>query len=253
MTTISKAVSGLAAYRLVPGVLLRHRLWHYQLLPAFISLLMSVALVVGFYFAAGAVSGWLDRVVVLKVVWLDQLVTLTSAVLTFLVLLAAFFFVHKHLVLIVLSPFLGKIAEEVVKAVKGPEYVESKLSFAQSLARSTKVNLHYIVRELLGNLLFLLCGVIPILGSLVSAAGMFVLQSKFLGFGLMDFPLEHRGLSARESDEFVKSRAALSIGLGAGYLLLMLIPIVGWMFAPTFGTVAGTLRALEELDKEPGA
>jgi CysZ protein len=253
MSALSDAAAGLAAYRRVPGILFRHGLWPYQILPAFISLLLSVALLAGCYLAAGGVSGWLDGLVTIETAWLDKTVAVTMAALTFLVLLAAFIFVQKHIVLIVLSPFLGKIAEEVVKAVKGPEFAESSLTFGQSLARSTKVNLHYILRELLGNLLFLACGIIPVLGSLVSAAGMFVIQSKFLGYGLMDFPLEHRGLSPKESDEFVRARTPLSIGLGAGYMLLMLIPIIGWMFAPTFGTVAGTLKALDELEKDSGA
>jgi CysZ protein len=223
------------------------------MLPAFISLILSVSLFVGFYLAAGGISGWLDGLIEIKLAWLDRLVTVTMAVLTFLILLAGFVFVHKHLVLIVLSPFLGKIAEEVVKALKGPEFAESRLTFSQSLARSTKVNLHYILREFLANLLLLACGLVPVFGSLVSAVGMFVVQSKYLGYGLMDFPLEHRGLSAKESDAFVKARTPLSIGLGAGYLLLMLVPVVGWMFAPTLGTVAGTLKALDELEREPAA
>lgn len=250
MSVVSEMISGLAVYRRVPGVLLRHGLWPYQMLPAIISLLLGVGLFAGFYLSAGGLSAWLDDLVDIRLVWLDRAVTVTMAVLTFLILLAGFIFVHKHLVLIVLSPFLGKIAEETVKAVKGAEFAQSELTFAQSLARSTKVNLHYILREFVANLLFLACGILPLLGSLVSAVGMFVTQSKFLGYGLMDFPLEHRGFSAEESDAFVKARTPLSIGLGAGYMLLMLIPIIGWMFAPTFGTVAGTLKALDELDRE---
>ncbi|MBK1827020.1 EI24 domain-containing protein [Haloferula rosea] len=250
MKAVSEAVSGLAAYRRVPGVLIRHGLWPYQMLPAFISLLMSVTLFFGFYLAADGLAGWLDGLIQLETAWLDKTITVSMAVLTFLILLAGFIFVHKHLVLIVLSPFLGKIAEETVKAVKGDEYAQSELTFGQSLMRSTKVNLLYVIRELIANGLFLVCGIIPVVGSMISAVGMFVSQSKFLGYGLMDFPLEHRGLTLRESDAFVKARTPLSIGLGAGYMLLMFIPIIGWMFAPTFGTVAGTIKALEELDKE---
>ena len=46
----------------------------------------------------------------------------------------------------------------------------------------------------------------------------------------------------------MKRRTGCSTGVGAGYILLMLIPLVGWMFAPTFGTVAGTLVAIDELE-----
>jgi hypothetical protein len=39
------------------------------------------------------------------------------------------------------------------------------------------------------------------------------------------------------------------MGVGLGYQLLLMIPLLGWMFAPTFGTVAGTIRSIEEMRK----
>ena len=243
-------LSGLAAYGQVPHILVRYRLWPYQLLPAFISLLLAAALLTGVWLSADSLHTWFDGLIEVSIDWIDTALSIGMAILTVLALLAAFVFFHKHVALIILSPFLGRIAEETVKAVKGPDFAKSDLTFSQSLARSTGVNLRYILRELFANVLFLLCGFIPIIGSLVSAPGMFLVQSKYLGYGLMDFPLEHRGLNVKQSDDFVRSHRALSTGLGAGYLLLMMIPVVGWMFAPTFGTVAGTLKALEELEEE---
>lgn len=243
-------LAGLSAYRRVPGTLLRHGLWPYQFAPALISLLLGAGLFAACWLGAGAVHGWLDSLIDLRTAWLDRAFSLGMTALAFLALLTAFVFLHKHLALIILSPLLGKIAEETVKAVKGPDFAKSDLTFAQSLARSTGVNLRYIFREILATLGFLLCGLIPVVGSLVSAAGLFIIQSKYLGYGLMDFPLEHRGFDVKRSDDFVRRHRALSTGLGAGYLLLMMVPFIGWMFAPTFGTVAGTLKALEHLENE---
>lgn len=249
LSSASQVLAGITAYLRVPRVLFRYRLWPYQLLPALISLILSALLFVAFYFAADGFSSWMDGLIKIPIEALDKVVTITTAILTFLALLAGFIFVHKHIVLIVLAPFLGKIAEETLKAIKGEKFVRANLTIVQSLERSARINLQYIFKELLANILFLLCGIIPLIGSLISAAGMFLTQSRFLGYGLMDFPLENRGLSVPESDAFVKDRKALSIGLGAGYLLLMMIPFIGWMFAATFGTVAGTLKAIEELEK----
>ncbi len=247
----SRALSGFTTYFRVPKALFKYHLWPYQLIPGLISLVLSVVLFTAFYFAADGISGWIDGLVRIPWEWLDKTVTITTAILTFLALVAAFAFTHKHIALIVLAPFLGTIAEETLKAVKGEDYIKSDLTFGQSIARSARINLQYIFRELLANLLFFACGFVPLVGSIVSASGMFVTQARFLGYGLMDFPLENRGLSVEDSDTFVKNRKSLSIGLGSGYLLLMMIPFVGWMFAPTFGTVAGTLKAIEELESEP--
>lgn len=248
---VSQILSGLTAYFRVPRALFRYRLWPFQLLPAFISLVLSLILFAGIYFLAGHFSKWFDGLVEVPYQWLDDTVNVTIGILTFIALLAGFFFVHKHLALILLAPFLGAIAEETLKAVKGDSYIKSDLTVVQSLGRSAKINLQYILRELIANLLFLTCGVIPAIGSILSASGMFLTQSRFLGYGLMDFPLENRGLSVAESDRFARDRTGLSIGLGAGYLFLMMIPFIGWMFAPTFGTVAGTLRAIDELERDP--
>ncbi len=243
-------LAGLSAYGRVPGTLLRHGLWPYQFLPALISLLLGAGLFAGCWLSAGALHGWLDGLVEFRTAWLDRALSLGLTALALLALITAFVFLHKHLALILLSPLLGRIAEETVKAVKGPDFAKSELTFLQSLARSTGVNLRYIFREILATVLLLLCNFLPGIGSVISAVGLFVVQSKYLGYGLMDFPLEHRGLSVKESDDFVRRHRGLSTGLGAGYLLLMMIPLVGWMFAPTFGTVAGTLKALDHLENE---
>ena len=246
----TNTLNGFTAYLQVPKALFRYQLWPFLILPSAISLLLSLVLVTVIYFAAGGISGWIDGLVRIPWEWLDKTVTITTAILTFLALVAGFVFIHKHLALILLAPFLGTIAEETLKAVKGKDFVKTSLSVGQSFARSARINLQYILREMLANILFFACGFVPVIGSLISAVGMFLTQSRFLGYGLMDFPLENRGLSLVDSDAFVKERKSLSIGLGSGYLLLMMIPLVGWMFAPTFGTIAGTLKAIDELEKD---
>ncbi|MDF1849934.1 MAG: EI24 domain-containing protein [Verrucomicrobiales bacterium] len=247
-STVSQFFAGLSSYLRVPGFLFKHGLWPYQLLPAVISLILTIALLFVFYISTAGFASWVDALIVIPMAWLDVTVTWTLTALVFLLLVGGFIFIHKHLILILLAPFLGKIAEETLRAVQGKDFTDSGLTIRESLTRSTFINLRYLGREILTNLLFLACGLIPVIGSLLSASGMFLTQSRFLGYGLMDFPLENKGFSAEQSDKFAHQRNGLSMGIGAGYILLMGIPFVGWMFAPTFGTVAGTLRMMEEVD-----
>ncbi len=246
---LSGSIKGLTSYLRVLPVLFRHGLWPIQLVPALISLVLSVVMIATFYFIAGGLSRWLDEKIHLPWEWLDSTLDYTIGILTFLILAVAFVFLHKHLVIVVLSPFLGKIAEATYRAVENDQNT-SPLTMGQSIGRSIKINFGNVFKEMALNVCFLLCNFIPAIGSVASSVGLFLTQARFLGYGLMDFPLEHKGFSVAESMDFMKRRGGYSTGLGAGYVLLMLIPFVGWMFAPTFGTVAGTLVAMDELKEK---
>ena len=44
------------------------------------------------------------------------------------------------------------------------------------------------------NLAFLACSLVPAIGQVLGTVGLFLNQARFIGYGLMDFPLEHKGL-----------------------------------------------------------
>ncbi len=237
---------GFRGFLRAPAALTRHRLWHYQIAPSLISLLLSVAVLYLAYQSSRGLALWLDEKITLPWVWLDATVTWSIGIVSVFAWIVAFVFLHKQLALIALAPLLGRLAELTVRGVEGENY-RQRLTAPQAIGRAIRVNLAGISSEIGLTLGCLLLAFVPLVGPLLSAVGLLLVESRFLGFGLMDFPLEYRGLSVPESRQFVRERAGLASGLGAGYLLLMTIPFVGWMFAPTFGTVAGTLEALDEL------
>ena len=240
---------GLRAYFRVVPVLFRHRLWLVQFVPALLSLALSLIMFFGFLFFADWLGGRIDEKVAIPWAELDQFVAASAKVLIFLLLALVFVIVHKHVILVLLSPFLGKLAELTYRAVMKDDST-SPLTVVQSVTRGVRINLGNIFKEVFFNLCFLACNFIPVIGQVLAAAGLFLNQSRFMGYGLMDFPLEHRGLTVKESLRFINRRTGYSTGVGAGYIFLMLIPLIGWMFAPTFGTIAGTLVAIDELERE---
>ncbi len=240
---------GLGAYFRVIPTLFQYKLWSVQFVPALISLVLSLTMVSIFWFTSAGLTKWVDSQIVVPWAWMDTAINSVTQISTFIIMLLLFLIVQKHVVLVVLSPFLGKLAEATYRAVMNDNST-SPLTVPQSLWRGIRINFGNISKEVFFNLFFLCCNFIPIIGQLTASIGLFINQSRFMGFGLMDFPLEHRGLSVKESLSFVKYRTGCSAGLGAGYIILMLIPLFGWMFAPTFGTIAGTLVAIKELEIE---
>lgn len=228
----------------------RHRLWRYLWVPAMLSLLLSGAMIALLVFGFAGFQAWLDAKISFETPWLDALVGWSVAILAVIASLAAFVFFHKHLVLVLLAPFLGRLAEMTVRGMEGEKF-RQRLGFVDSIARSARVNTRSILLELVAVVIFFFVGAfVPVVGSVISSIALVLIQNCFLGNGLLDFPLEYRGRSVRESVAFCKIHRSEATGLGLGYFVTMLVPVLGWMVAPTFGTVAGTGLAMDLIDKD---
>lgn len=241
--------SGLASYLQVPAALTRYRLWHYQLLPALLSLVITTIMLAAMVWLANHARAWAGRRWDLRSEFWEGWLSLAVGVGTFIAMAIAFFFLHKRIVIIALAPFLARIAEIITRAECGPQ---SRVSMSQwqALHRSATINARSILFELGLTLLLAALGLVLFISPVTSVI-ILLISSRYAGNGLMDFPLEYRGLSVKESIEWSRRHKATAIGIGLGYQLFLMIPFFGWMFAPTFATVAGTLRAIEE-DREVG-
>ena len=58
---------------------------------------------------------------------------------------------------------------------------------------------------------------------------------------MSDYSLEQQGYSVKESRAFYSENKAKLFSIGLGFMFLLLIPVVGWFFAPTYSLVASSL------------
>ena len=86
----------------------------------------------------------------------------------------------------------------------------------------------------------LLLAAIPVVGWVAPLLGM-TFECFFLGFSMLDYTNERRGLSAADSIDFINRHKGLAIGNGAVFFLMHAIPLVGWVFAPGYSVIAATL------------
>jgi len=155
------------------------------------------------------------------------------------------FILYKYLLLICISPFMGPLSARVEEIITG-EPTSSKFSIKQTsyeIIRGIRVSLRNVVRELGLTLLLLILGLIPIFTVFVTPL-IFVVQSYYAGFGNFDYFLERRA-NLRESVRYIRQHRGLAIGNGAGFMLLLLVPVLGLFLAPVMATVAATISALE--------
>ncbi len=251
---IQDILKGLGAYQNTLGFIARHRLWGYVILPGLICMVLISLLFFG-------TLHWLDvttlseRLLSALPDWLSWLEPVLQFLLDYgalylilaLVFAVIFFFIGKYIVLIIAAPFMGPLSEKVEAIVRGHK-IEITSNFLQDLIRGIRISLRNLVRELGLTILFLFFNLIPVVGSLVGTVLTLIIEAYFAGFGNMDYTLERKHYSVSQSVTFVRQNRGLAIGNGIVFLLLMMIPFLGWFLAPAYATIAGTLTVLERVD-----
>ncbi|MEM6265800.1 MAG: EI24 domain-containing protein [Bacteroidota bacterium] len=226
-----------------------HKLWGFAMLPGLASLVLAGLSMyaaykysgtlgdslAGFYPGDWPLSGAIDEIL---------------AGLAFIISIIVFLLLAKYVVVIIASPFLGPLSEKVESLATGkPAPPFSLKDMAEDLARAIRISLRNVIRELFLNLVLLLLNLVPFLGSVAYTIAIFAVQSYYAGFGNMDPTLERQRYTVRQRVQFVRKHRGLAIGNGLPFVLLMLVPVIGWFLAPVLGVVAATLSTVKVLEK----
>lgn len=170
-------------------------------------------------------------------------------ILVGIIVYMVYFLVYKGLILVLLSPFLSYISEQVEEDLTG---TETKFSLKQNIkfiVRGLVVSSKYLLFEISGTLLILTLGFIPVI-NLFAPLLLLLIQGFFAGASIIDYTLERREMSSTQSFGFVKSNFLFTTLSGIIFILFFMLPIVGMFMAPLVGCVAITRGTLELLTKE---
>lgn len=221
-------------------------LWKYVFICGFISLALGSSIFAGAYSFSSSLSDTL-----INFYPFDFGRSVIDAIAGFLagsVLLLGGLFVYKYLILIVLSPVMSFVSEKMEQSLL-QSYQAKPFSVAGVLsdfARGIRLSIRNISFELLIILgIFICTSFIPFV-NIASTLLIFLVQAFYAGFGNMDFYLE-RHLGVGESIRFAKARRGMAMGNGAIFLLILLVPVLGWFLAPVLGAMAATLAVHPEI------
>lgn len=156
---------------------------------------------------------------------------------------------YKHLVLVLVSPFMSPLSERVERHLRGNEgqsYKGFQMGQAiKDILRGLTLAIRNIIRELFLVAILFLLSFIPVVG-IAFTLGLFLVQAYYAGFGNMDYSLErHHSISG--SIRFIRRNRWLAMGNGTVFMLLLMTGI-GFLFAPPLSTIAGTIEVVKRLD-----
>jgi len=184
--------------------------------------------------------------------WLASTVRTLASFFVWLSLFFIMVYIGGTLLLMLLSPILAYVSERVDSHLTGRSYPFRLGEFVSDILRGIRIALRNLTVEVGITLAAFFAGLIPLVGFLVPPF-LFVVAAYFYGFAFMDYTLERRRYTVRQSVAEVKRHKATAIGLGSVYMLLTTIPFIGFAlagFASILSVVAATVAANELVEKD---
>lgn len=226
---------------------MKYKLTKYLVIPAFVSL----AYVVGFIILFTVVGFQIEidtENMHWSIAWLGAAANWVLRVGFWIFMVLIFWWTYKFVIQTLLSPYLGALSENLERKMRGREPREiGWKEYMDDMIRAFRLS----IRNLLYELLFtIVAGWIPLVGFII----VFAVSAYYTGFGYMDYTLERKRYTIRESVLFARKHSGLAVGIGTVANLALLIPIFGWLFMPTYATAAATLETMDELEElKPGS
>lgn len=237
--------AGIQSYGKAFRTISEMRLWGYLLAPGLISILLAGAIGAIAWGLAGSFGAWLIAWYPFE--WGAAFLNNIAGWLGGILIGLTGFILYKHIVMVIVSPFMSPLSQKVEERLNGQStpYSGFKMGKAlKDLSRGLYIALRNVFRELFYVALLFVLGFIPVVG-MISAVLIFLVQAYYAGAGNLDYLLE-RHYSVKGSVKFVKNNRWLAIGNGTVFMLLLMTGI-GFLIAPPLATIAATLEGTKRL------
>lgn len=248
--------AGLRDYLRAQRLLFREGLWPLFLVPGMISLLyLPLSAVLAFFFLKDFSSYVHEN-------WVPDFLqsSLTQMILSgFLFLMSLYlgFLLFRNVIMILYSPILSFLSEATERTAAGLTREEDAPGFSlsgavKSALRGSTMSFLTLMFSLIGLIAAILLTMIPVIGAVLAAILMPLLTVYLAGVGFYDPPLERRQAGIGGTLAFCWRNRGRVSGIGFGFTLLLMIPVVGWVLAPSYGVIAGTLAAVGDWQQVEG-
>lgn len=237
---------GFNSYFKVLPLISKFHLKRYFFISGLVSLVIGLLLFSSVYYLYDDLGGWMQsfwRWDIGKSFFDSASSWIAGGLISIIALLS-----YKYIIMIILSPIQSIISSRVEAGLNGYDTDEqvTASSIFKDLYRGIGITFRNLTKEMLFTILLLIISFIPAV-AFISGPAILLVQAYYAGFGNMDYYME-RHMNVKDSASFVKRYKGLAIANGGVFLLVLLIPIVGLIIAPTFATIASSLEVHKRID-----
>ena len=235
-------------------VICKHRLWKWIIIPGIFYSFLAIVGFVFFWKSSNHATAWLLSKAGIKP-WLDQLqdgwisfLFITGQIFLQLLLILIYFSYIKYVFLIIAAPIFSYLSEKTNTIIKENPFFFSKKELFEDSIRSSRVAIKNLFwQSIYMFALFLIC-LIPIVGWLAPLL-FFFMECYYVGFSMIDYCHQRNNVSRSKSRYIIGHHKGLAIGNGICFYLLHLIPVLGWILAPSYAIIASSL-SIHEAEKD---
>lgn len=127
--------------------------------------------------------------------------------------------------------------------MEGKDFPFNFKQLMKDIWRGIRIALRNLLWQTVYVLSIFILSFIPLFGWIAPLAALLV-ECYYFGFSMLDYSSERNKLSSSQSIEFIGRHKGLAIGNGMVFYLMHMIPILGWLLAPSYAVVAATISLL---------
>lgn len=252
---LEEIIIAISAYFKAHRFIVKNKLWKWILIPGIIYAILFVvgiyifwhssAHVIEYFLSNTGLRNWLQKE---DSGWLSFIFIFGQIVLQ-LILMLIYFSWFKYLFLIIGSPLFAYLSEKTEAIILHREYPISSKKIINDAIRGIQIALRNTLWQTVYMVSILILALIPVLGWITPLVALFI-ECFYFGFSMLDYTGERKGLSSGESIDFINHHRGLAIGNGMVFYLMHVVPIVGWILAPSYSVIAATLSLQEPANKK---
>ncbi|MEO6329381.1 MAG: EI24 domain-containing protein [Ginsengibacter sp.] len=243
---LKEIVISVEAYFKAHRFIVKNKLWKWIIIPGIIYTVLFIAGIYFFWQSSGdAINYFLSKTGIK--IWMQKeqdswlrFIFIFGQLILHLILMFIYFSWFKYLFLIIGSPVFAYLSEKTDALIEGKNYPFESLQFFKDIFRGIGIAIRNTLWQTVYTISILFISLIPVIGWATPVLVLFI-ECYYFGFSMLDYSSERNKLSVTHSIEFINHHKGLAIGNGMVFYLMHGLPILGWIFAPSYAVIAATL------------